>query len=230
MIKFGTGGWRAIIGEEFTKENIQKLALAMSLKIKAEHVEDKPVVIGYDRRFLSKEASESDIEITRKCTSEIVRLFGLKNWLCDICTQTLITMLQTSHNSLVPVILEGCVPLYEETSRNEEEELVTPVALSPSSLLLLLQIQLLLRERSLEIANPSLAHIFVNNASVNAGRLATLMSVYAASSYVFPKLHPLWSTSITYIQTFSESPDVALIDWWNAVTDEVMPSSMDRKG
>lgn len=55
MIKFGTGGWRAIIGEEFTKENIQKLALAMSLKIKAEHVEDKPVVIGYDRR-LSKEA------------------------------------------------------------------------------------------------------------------------------------------------------------------------------
>ena len=181
-------------------------------------------------RFLSKEASESDIEITRKCTSEIVRLFGLKNWLCDICTQTLITMLQTSHNSLVPVILEGCVPLYEETSHNEEEELVTPVALSPSSLLLLLQIQLLLRERSLEIANPSLVHIFVNNASVNAGRLATLMSVYAASSYVFPKLHPLWSTSITYIQTFSESPDVTLIDWWNAVTDEVMPSSMDRKG
>ena len=25
MVKFGTGGWRAIIGEEFTKENIQKL-------------------------------------------------------------------------------------------------------------------------------------------------------------------------------------------------------------
>ena len=24
MVKFGTGGWRAIIGEEFTKENIQK--------------------------------------------------------------------------------------------------------------------------------------------------------------------------------------------------------------
>ena len=37
MVKFGTGGWRAIIGEEFTKENIQKLALAMCLKMKAEH-------------------------------------------------------------------------------------------------------------------------------------------------------------------------------------------------
>ena len=38
MVKFGTGGWRAIIGEEFTKENIQKLALAICLKMKAEGV------------------------------------------------------------------------------------------------------------------------------------------------------------------------------------------------
>ena len=41
---------------EFTKENIQKLALAMCLKMKAEHKDTKSVVIGYDRRFLSKEA------------------------------------------------------------------------------------------------------------------------------------------------------------------------------
>lgn len=56
MVKFGTGGWRAIIGEEFTKENIQKLALAVSLKMKEENVEKEGIVIGYDRRFLSKEA------------------------------------------------------------------------------------------------------------------------------------------------------------------------------
>ena len=30
MIRFGTGGWRAIIGEEFTKANIQILAKAMA--------------------------------------------------------------------------------------------------------------------------------------------------------------------------------------------------------
>lgn len=41
MVKFGTGGWRAIIGEEFTKENIQKLTLAMCLKMKAEHKDTK---------------------------------------------------------------------------------------------------------------------------------------------------------------------------------------------
>ncbi len=56
MVTFGTGGWRAIIGEEFTKENIQKLALAVSLKMKAENVQGEGITIGYDRRFLSKEA------------------------------------------------------------------------------------------------------------------------------------------------------------------------------
>lgn len=55
MIKFGTGGWRAVIGDEFTKANIQILAKAMAYKMKSEGVEDKGMVIGYDRRFLSKE-------------------------------------------------------------------------------------------------------------------------------------------------------------------------------
>ncbi len=55
MIRFGTGGWRAIIGDEFTKANIQILAAAMAEKMKAEDVDKKGLVIGYDRRFLSKE-------------------------------------------------------------------------------------------------------------------------------------------------------------------------------
>lgn len=58
MIKFGTGGWRAVIGDEFTKENIQILARAMADKMRAEGVADKGIVIGYDRRFLSKEAMQ----------------------------------------------------------------------------------------------------------------------------------------------------------------------------
>jgi len=55
MIKFGTGGWRAIIGDEFTKANIQIFAKAMAKKIKNEGLEDQEIIIGYDRRFLSKE-------------------------------------------------------------------------------------------------------------------------------------------------------------------------------
>lgn len=58
MIKFGTGGFRAIIGEDFTKENIQILSKALCDKMKKEGVEDAGMVIGYDRRFLSKEAMQ----------------------------------------------------------------------------------------------------------------------------------------------------------------------------
>ena len=57
MIKFGPGGWRAVLGDDFTKANIQLLSKAMCDKIKAEGVEKK-IVIGYDRRFLSKEAMQ----------------------------------------------------------------------------------------------------------------------------------------------------------------------------
>lgn len=58
MIKFGTGGWRAIIGDDFTKANIQMLAQGVANKMKSEGVADKGIVIGYDRRFLSKEAMQ----------------------------------------------------------------------------------------------------------------------------------------------------------------------------
>ena len=58
MIKFGTGGFRAIIGEDFTKENIQILSKALCDKMKKEGVEKSGIVMGYDRRFLSKEAMQ----------------------------------------------------------------------------------------------------------------------------------------------------------------------------
>lgn len=58
MIKFGTGGWREIIGDGFTKANIQILARALSDKMKAEGKTQQGIVIGYDRRFLSKEAMQ----------------------------------------------------------------------------------------------------------------------------------------------------------------------------
>lgn len=58
MIKFGTGGWRAVIGDGFTKQNIQILAKAMCEKMKNEGATEKGIVIGYDRRFLSKEAMQ----------------------------------------------------------------------------------------------------------------------------------------------------------------------------
>ncbi len=52
MVSFGTGGWRAIIAEGFTKRNVQILAQAV-----VQELDRKEIVIGYDRRFLSDLAS-----------------------------------------------------------------------------------------------------------------------------------------------------------------------------
>ncbi|MBR2876128.1 MAG: phosphoglucomutase/phosphomannomutase family protein [Clostridia bacterium] len=58
MIKFGTGGWRAIIGDDFTRENVQLVAAGIVKYAKEQNKTDKPVIIGYDRRFLSESAAK----------------------------------------------------------------------------------------------------------------------------------------------------------------------------
>ena len=56
MIEFGTGGWRAIIGDGFTKANIRRVAAALGRRIVREGAR-REICIGYDRRFLSREAA-----------------------------------------------------------------------------------------------------------------------------------------------------------------------------
>lgn len=56
-IKFGTGGWRAIIGDDFNRDNISRFAQGVADMIIGDKSNDKPVAIGYDRRFLSDNAS-----------------------------------------------------------------------------------------------------------------------------------------------------------------------------
>jgi phosphomannomutase len=55
MIKFGTDGWRAVIAEDFTFQNVERVAQAAG-DYWIEHPvpsTEKRVVVGYDRRFLS---------------------------------------------------------------------------------------------------------------------------------------------------------------------------------
>ena len=56
MIRFGTGGWRAVIGDGFTRENIRLIAAALAARMKREGCAEQGLGVGYDRRFLSKEA------------------------------------------------------------------------------------------------------------------------------------------------------------------------------
>lgn len=92
MIKFGTGGWRAIIGDEFTKANIQILAKAMARKMQAEGVEDKGIVIGYDRRFLSKEAVY--------WSSEVWAAEGIHTWFVNRSVPTPLVMFYVMKHEL----------------------------------------------------------------------------------------------------------------------------------
>ncbi|MDZ4764233.1 MAG: phosphoglucomutase/phosphomannomutase family protein [Chloroflexota bacterium] len=55
MIRFGTDGWRAVIADTFTFENVRLLSQAVADTVNKTHIgTDAPqVVIGYDTRFLS---------------------------------------------------------------------------------------------------------------------------------------------------------------------------------
>jgi alpha-D-glucose phosphate-specific phosphoglucomutase len=61
-IKFGTDGWRAVISEDFTFDNVKKVAQSMADYVKNEgqrtDVRDRAIVIGYDTRFLSDKYAE----------------------------------------------------------------------------------------------------------------------------------------------------------------------------
>ena len=56
-IRFGTGGWRAVIGDDFIRSNIRQLCAALAEQLKADGEAERGFVIGYDRRFLSREAA-----------------------------------------------------------------------------------------------------------------------------------------------------------------------------
>ncbi|MFH1412128.1 MAG: phosphoglucomutase/phosphomannomutase family protein [Candidatus Omnitrophota bacterium] len=65
-IKFGTDGWRAIISDEFTFENVGIVAQAVADFIKAQKkpvYKKKKIVIGYDTRFLSDKYAEIMAEV-----------------------------------------------------------------------------------------------------------------------------------------------------------------------
>ena len=64
-IKFGTDGWRAVIAEDFTFENVSRVAQATASYWLANPVAGtvKKAVVGYDRRFLSDQFAQRTAEI-----------------------------------------------------------------------------------------------------------------------------------------------------------------------
>lgn len=57
-IKFGTDGWRAVIADEYTFENVKKISKATAIAFQDHSKMKNGIVIGYDTRFMSKEFAE----------------------------------------------------------------------------------------------------------------------------------------------------------------------------
>ena len=61
-ISFGTDGWRAIIGDDYTFENVQVCALAVALELEAAGLTHSSVAVGYDTRFQSQNFAQAAAE------------------------------------------------------------------------------------------------------------------------------------------------------------------------
>jgi alpha-D-glucose phosphate-specific phosphoglucomutase len=57
-IKFGTDGWRGVIADDFTFENVRRVAGAIASYILKHEDPSHGVIIGYDTRFASKSAAQ----------------------------------------------------------------------------------------------------------------------------------------------------------------------------
>ena len=51
QIKFGTSGWRGILAEDFTLDNVRVVVQAIADFLKAENSGSRGLVIGHDSRF-----------------------------------------------------------------------------------------------------------------------------------------------------------------------------------
>src|SRR6266480_340098 len=62
-IKFGTDGWRAIIADEFTFENVRYVAQATADYFKTVEDRERAVFVGFDVRFQSKAFAHAAAEV-----------------------------------------------------------------------------------------------------------------------------------------------------------------------
>jgi len=62
-IKFGTDGWRAIIAEDFTFDNVRYCAQGVADYLKQSKLASRGIVIGYDTRFDSEDFAAAAAEV-----------------------------------------------------------------------------------------------------------------------------------------------------------------------
>jgi phosphomannomutase len=80
QIKFGTDGWRGIIADDFTFDNVRRVGNAMAHYVHQHEDASKGLVVGYDTRFASPRAAD--------IISEVLAAAGIAVRLSDDYTPT----------------------------------------------------------------------------------------------------------------------------------------------
>ncbi|MGH9712486.1 MAG: phosphoglucomutase/phosphomannomutase family protein [Candidatus Acidiferrales bacterium] len=91
-IKFGTDGWRGVIAEDFTYENVRKVAHAIARYVVRSEKPGSGVVVGYDTRFGSERFA--------RVAAEAVSASGTPVWLAtDACPTPAVSLLVRLHGA-----------------------------------------------------------------------------------------------------------------------------------
>jgi phosphomannomutase len=80
VIKFGTDGWRGIIAQDFTFDNVRLCAQSVAEHLQDENIAHRGLIIGYDTRFASEHFAAA--------AAEVIAANGIKTYLTAQPTPT----------------------------------------------------------------------------------------------------------------------------------------------
>lgn len=90
-IKFGTDGWRGVIAEDYTFDNVRRATQGFATYMRSEGNAGKWVVVGYDKRFASENFA--------RAVAEVLVGNGLKVYLTDGATPTPVIAFSAVHKN-----------------------------------------------------------------------------------------------------------------------------------
>lgn len=71
-IKFGTDGWRAVIADDYTFSNLERVASATADWLKADYGNTPRVALGHDTRFLGRQFAERAAQVLAESGVEVL--------------------------------------------------------------------------------------------------------------------------------------------------------------
>jgi len=96
-IKFGTDGWRGIIAQDFTFDNVRLCAQSVAEYLRDKGLAHQGLIIGYDTRFASEHFAAA--------ASEVVAANDIKVYLCDKATPTPVISYGVLHQKAAGAII-----------------------------------------------------------------------------------------------------------------------------